>query len=112
MALPLAAMFLLGVAGLVLTGRWPVSVLGVYLGLSAVAFVVYRYDKSAAERGRRRVAERTLHLIALLGGWPGALAAQRLLRHKSAKPAFLAVFWLTVLVNCAFLVGFLPVRGV
>ncbi len=67
--------------------------------MSVATYAVYALDKSAARRKRRRVPERTLHLLALLGGWPGALLAQQRLRHKSGKPAFLRVFWLTVLLN-------------
>jgi uncharacterized membrane protein YsdA (DUF1294 family) len=39
----------------------------------------------------------------VVGGWPGALAAQRLLRHKSSKQEFQTVFWVTVVVNCGAL---------
>ena len=77
--------------------------------LSAVAsvacFILYALDKSAARQGRRRTPERTLLLLGLAGGWPGALAAQQLLRHKSSKLSFLAKFWLTVLLNLAALVA-------
>lgn len=50
--------------------------------------------------------ERTLHLLALFGGWPGAWLAQRLLRHKTAKRSFQIVFRVTVaahLLICALL---------
>ncbi len=46
-----------------------------------------------------RIPESTLLLAGLLGGWPGALLAQHLLRHKSSKPSFLAEFWATVALN-------------
>jgi uncharacterized membrane protein YsdA (DUF1294 family) len=72
---------------------------------SAAAFIAYAVDKSAARRGARRLPERWLHLLAAIGGWPGALAAQRLLRHKSRKTEFLLVFWLTVALNCGLLAG-------
>lgn len=65
--------------------------------LSLITYVLYALDKSAARGRRHRVPERTLHLLSLLGGWPGALLAQHMLRHKTAKPRFLFVFWLTVL---------------
>ena len=54
--------------------------------------------------------ENTLHLLALLGGWPGALVAQAQFRHKTRKVSFRAVFWLTVAVNLAAL-GWLAVEG-
>ena len=75
-----------------------------YGTLSAITFVAYAMDKAAARRGVWRTAERSLHLLALAGGWPGALLAQQLLRHKSAKRAFRGVFWGTVLLNVAGLV--------
>ncbi len=59
----------------------------------------FTVDKGAAERGRWRTKESTLHLLALLGGWPGAYFAQVNLRHKSSKSEFKQVFWATVLLN-------------
>lgn len=85
-------------------GHLPWLIAGGYLAVSIVAFIAYALDKSAAKNNRWRTQERTLHLLGLLGGWPGALLAQRVLRHKSKKTAFLLVFWLTVLINCAALV--------
>ncbi|QDT89948.1 DUF1294 domain-containing protein [Gimesia algae] len=76
-------------------------VLAGYFVVSCITFIAYAWDKSAAQRGKWRTAESTLHVMALLGGWPGALAAQRLLRHKSSKQKFLVVFWLTVFLNVA-----------
>ncbi len=62
-----------------------------YGGMSAAAFVAFAADKAAAARGGPRIPERTLHAIELLGGWPGALVAAFLLRHKSRKPSYLLV---------------------
>lgn len=88
---------------LYVASQWPVKpmVLAVYIGLSLLAFLAYAVDKSAAINGRWRTPEMTLHLLSLAGGWPGALVAQQLLRHKSSKPSFVAVFWLTVFANIA-----------
>jgi uncharacterized membrane protein YsdA (DUF1294 family) len=75
-----------------------------YAVVSGVTFLVYAMDKSAAQReSRRRVPEQTLHCLALIGGWPGAWAAQRWLRHKSRKRSFQLAFWLTVVANLAVL---------
>ena len=75
-----------------------------YGGMSLLAYAAYAVDKAAARRRRHRVPERTLHLLALLGGWPGALLAQRRLRHKTGKPRFLRVYWLTVLLHTSAVV--------
>lgn len=72
-----------------------------YLFASIVAFVAYALDKSAAVQGRWRISESTLHLMGLACGWPGALLAQQLLRHKTSKPSFVSAFWATVLLNAA-----------
>lgn len=79
----------------------PQLVLVAYAVISAITFIAYAIDKSAAQSGRWRTSEVTLHLLALVGGWPGALLAQQTLRHKSKKRSFRAVFWITVLLNCA-----------
>ncbi|WJG09423.1 DUF1294 domain-containing protein [Aliiglaciecola sp. LCG003] len=72
-----------------------------YIGISLVTFLAYLIDKSAAQEGRWRTKESTLHLFALLGGWPGALVAQNWLRHKSKKTSFRLVFCCTVVLNCS-----------
>ncbi len=71
-------------------------VAGCALGISTVGFLMYWLDKLRARHGQWRVAETTLHLVALLGGWPGAYLAQKHFRHKSSKIRFLLVFWLIV----------------
>ena len=88
---------------LYVASQWPVKpmVLAVYIWLSLLAFIAYAVDKSAAINGRWRTPEKTLHLLGLAGGWPGALLAQQLLRHKCSKPSFVAVFWFTVAINIA-----------
>lgn len=99
----LAYAVLVGAA--VWSGRLPPLVLGVVPGLSLLAFFAYALDKNAAQTGRWRTKESTLHLLALAGGWPGAWAAQRLLRHKSSKQSFLLVYRATVVIHCAALLG-------
>ncbi len=64
--------------------------------MSLVCFLAYGLDKRRAAKGGRRVSERTLHLMAFLGGWPGALLGQRHFRHKTQKVSFRLVFWMVV----------------
>lgn len=103
-AILFALLFLGGVGFSAAIDRLHVIVAIAYVALSLISFVAYALDKSAARRGAWRTKEATLHMFALAGGWPGALIAQQTLRHKSKKTSFRAVFWLTVLINCAVLV--------
>ncbi|XQU07475.1 DUF1294 domain-containing protein [Halomonas sp. LY9] len=59
-----------------------------YATASVITYVLYAWDKRAAIKKRQRVSEKTLHWLALVGGWPGAWCAQQQLRHKTQKPAF------------------------
>jgi uncharacterized membrane protein YsdA (DUF1294 family)/cold shock CspA family protein len=81
----------------------PAAVMALSALASVAAFALYRADKSAATRGAWRVSESTLQFVSLLGGWPGALLAQRVYRHKTRKQPFQAVFWAAALVNCVAL---------
>ena len=107
----LAAAFIFLISAATLAGKLPLLVLGIYLIVSAITFVAYALDKSAARNDRWRTQESTLHLFALLGGWPGALVAQRLFRHKSKKQSFQIVFWMTVILNCGVLGWLFSERG-
>lgn len=95
--------FVVLLAALVVLDRAPAALLVPYVLFSALEIVLYRSDKAAAQRGGWRVPEVNLHVVALLGGWPGALVARRAFRHKTTKQPFRTVFWVTVLVNCAAL---------
>lgn len=94
-----------GYAALVGYGIWvsriPAIAVGGLLLLSLLTFFVYGFDKHAAETGRWRTQESTLHLLALIGGWPGAWCAQRLFRHKVRKASFMTVYWATALAHIA-----------
>jgi uncharacterized membrane protein YsdA (DUF1294 family)/cold shock CspA family protein len=107
----MAAGFLLFVVCAVLVSAIPVHILLLYLIVSTATFGAYALDKSAAKRGAWRTSESTLHLLALVGGWPGALIAQNRLRHKSRKQSFRAVFWATVAINCSALVWLFTPEG-
>lgn len=81
------------------SGQVLMLVAALYAGMSLLALAFYARDKRAAARGAWRTPESTLHLLALFGGWPGALLAQRRFRHKSRKMPFQVVFWATVALN-------------
>lgn len=101
-----AILFCAFLAVAVLVGKLPFAMLGVYFAASILTFLAYAIDKSAAQNNRWRTQESTLHLFGMVGGWPGALLAQKTLRHKSKKEEFQLVFWATVIINC-FALGWL-----
>ena len=99
-ALMFAATFLLVVVVAVTVGRVPIPVLLVYLGASSLAYLAYVFDKAAAVQGKWRSTEQSLHLFSMFGGWPGAILAQKTIRHKTQKRSFQVTFWATVVLNC------------
>ncbi|MDB5805501.1 MAG: DNA-binding protein [Betaproteobacteria bacterium] len=99
MRLAAIVLFMLLYLAATLFWRVPAWVAGVYGLMSLVAFVAYAIDKSAAKSAGSRISESTLLVFGLVGGWPGAIIAQQLLRHKSSKVSFRVVFWFTVVVN-------------
>ncbi|UZE26791.1 DUF1294 domain-containing protein [Pseudomonas asplenii] len=83
---------------------WP---LWAYGGASLLAFVFYWNDKRKARNDAWRIPEKILHGAELLGGWPGALLAQQIFRHKTRKLSFQLVFWLIVLLHQVFWIDWL-----
>lgn len=77
-----------------------------YLGMSFATFVAYALDKRAAETERWRLSESSLLAMGLACGWPGAVIAQQVFRHKTIKMSFQVVFWVTVIVNVVAFVVF------
>ena len=64
------------------------------LAVNAGAFAAMAADKRRAMRDQRRIPERTLLQIALIGGALGAVAAQQALRHKTRKEPFRTQLWM------------------
>lgn len=77
----------------------PLIIPVMYVFFSIMAILFYAKDKYAAQRGTQRTPENTLHVLGLLGGWPGAIAAQQTFRHKTRKLGFRIPFWITVVLN-------------
>ncbi|MFZ6730571.1 DUF1294 domain-containing protein [Undibacterium sp. Ji42W] len=76
------------------------GVVVVYASMSIITLVMYGLDKTAARNRKPRISERTLLFCGLACGWPGAVLAQKLFRHKTIKPSFRLAFVSTVIFNC------------
>lgn len=86
-----AVIILTFVALAVALGRAPTNLLLIYLIIGAISFFNYWRDKRAAEAGKQRVRENTLHLGDLVFGIVGGLIGKAVLRHKTAKQNYAAI---------------------
>lgn len=69
--------------------------------MSLVCFVAYGVDKRRANLDRQRIPEKRLHLMEVLGGWPGAVLGQQMFRHKTIKMSFRLVLWSIISLHVA-----------
>jgi uncharacterized membrane protein YsdA (DUF1294 family)/cold shock CspA family protein len=90
-----------GITYLLSTLVWKLPLL-VLMSLICAGF--YWYDKNAALQKEWRVSEANLLGLGLLCGWPGAIVAQELLRHKTTKPSFRTMHWVTVVLNLSIFI--------
>jgi len=70
--------------------------------VSVLAFFLYWADKRKARADAWRTPENVLHAVELAGGWPGALIAQQVFRHKTRKVSFQILFWVIVALHQVF----------
>ena len=69
--------------------------------VNLAAFAAMGWDKTRAERGERRIPERTLLMLAAIGGSLGAVAAQQAFRHKTRKQPFAGILLVILAVQAA-----------
>jgi uncharacterized membrane protein YsdA (DUF1294 family) len=72
---------------------------GILALLSVGTFAAYGRDKYLARLNRRRWPERNLHVLTVLGGWPGAWLGQYYFRHKTRKFDFQVIYWTLVVLH-------------
>ena len=76
-------------------------ILAYFIAINITTFTLYGYDKFISSGEKLRVPENNLHALALLGGSPAGLSAQKFFRHKTIKGSFQLVYWLIVLAQVA-----------
>lgn len=69
------------------------------ISINIVTMLAYYADKRASIRKTWRVSEYNLHTLEFLGGWTGALLAQKMLKHKTKKKSYRAMFWFVVVAE-------------
>ncbi|MBO9630940.1 MAG: DUF1294 domain-containing protein [Shinella sp.] len=78
------------------------ALLIIFLLLNVVTFCLFWWDKDAARNGGWRVSEASLLQFAFFGGSLGAVAAQRLLRHKTRKEPFRTYLMAILILHTVF----------
>jgi uncharacterized membrane protein YsdA (DUF1294 family) len=73
---------------------------------NAVTVLVYGLDKAIAGSRLRRVPERVLLMLALVGGSPGAFVGMQVFRHKTSKESFRLRFWIVVALQVALVAAY------
>ena len=59
------------------------------VAINMIAFIMYGLDKLKAKRGKWRISETALFVIAMVGGSVGALMAMSLFHNKTQKNSFM-----------------------
>ena len=74
------------------------------IAINITSFLFYGYDKLIAGTSRLRVPEAMLHTLAIMGGSPAGLLAQKAFKHKTIKRSFQTLYWLIVILQISFIV--------
>ena len=74
----------------------------IFLLLNVVSFFLFGIDKFLSRRGMRRISEKRLLMSAWAGGSIGAIAGQKLFRHKTEK--FRTILWVILATQCILIV--------
>ncbi|HJF33390.1 MAG TPA: DUF1294 domain-containing protein [Sporosarcina psychrophila] len=85
------------------------TILGWIAIMSIWAFIAMGYDKRQAKRKGRRIPEKDLWTLALLGGGIGAYFGMQVFRHKTRHTSFRVGF---LILAMAYGIGVLFLLGV
>lgn len=74
--------------------------------MNVITFFYFGWDKMRAATQRRRVRERTLWILMILGGSMGGLLGMRIFRHKTRKLSFQAAVAVIVMAQVVLVAWF------
>ena len=77
-------------------------ILGYYLLINLILFIAMVIDKKRAIKNTWRIPEKTLFLLAALGGGAGGLIGMFTQRHKTKHLSFYIVFGITTVLHLIF----------
>ena len=71
----------------------------ILLAINALAFILMGYDKKLAQTNQRRISEKALLTLAMLGGSIGSGIVMLYFLHKTSKNSYLVKFWSIVIIQ-------------
>ena len=71
----------------------------ILLAINICAFLLIGYDKKLAQTHKRRISEKALLTLALLGGSIGSGIGMLYFRHKTSKNSYLVKFWGIIIIQ-------------
>ncbi|MHB8135587.1 MAG: DUF1294 domain-containing protein [Anaerolineaceae bacterium] len=80
--------------------------IGYYLIVNLVTFLVWGFDKFRAQTQQWRVPERVLFTLMVIGGAFGAVIGMQVFHHKTRKNVFWVVGILGCIIHAAIIVKF------
>jgi uncharacterized membrane protein YsdA (DUF1294 family) len=83
----------------------PSWVLIYWAAICVVTFILFAVDKISAIRGGWRVAEKTLHFYAAIGGSLAILLGELTFGHKRSKTAFNRIFYPILILQFLIVAG-------
>ncbi|WP_246604756.1 DUF1294 domain-containing protein [Aquisediminimonas sediminicola] len=83
----------------------PLHLFGALLAINLWTMLRFWQDKAYAAHRQRRIPERSLLLLAAIGGTPGAFLARHLFRHKTRKQPFSFYLWLILMLQGGLIIG-------
>jgi uncharacterized membrane protein YsdA (DUF1294 family) len=68
-----------------------------FILFNLMTFAIFGFDKFFARSNRKRIREKTLFTLAIVGGSVGAIFAQKIFRHKTRK--FRYSIWVILIIQ-------------
>ena len=73
--------------------------------INLIAFLAMFIDKRKAQKGRWRIKESTLLILALIGGSIGAISGMYTFHHKTQKPRFYIGFPVIIILQILLIIA-------
>lgn len=78
----------------------------IFISINIATFLLFGLDKFQSRGKGRRVPEKILYLVTILGGPVGTIAGMNFFKHKTRKTSFQLTVWFLILVYVGIIVIF------